>query len=383
MNIAELHENEDLRQHEFPVAKRNVYLAHAGVCPLPRRVAAAMEAAARDGTAGDQEAAVARDFIPETRAVAARLLGVQPGEIAFVGPTSLALSLVANGLEFRRQENVVVYFDDYPTNVYPWMTLADRGVEVRFLNLRRLGVLRFEDILGQVDEGTRLVALASCHFVAGWRIELDRIGQVLRSRGILFCVDAIQTLGAFPTPLAQVDVLAADAHKWLLGPCAAGVLYVRQSVQERLRPTVYGWHNLQCPDFVAQEELLFRRDARRYEAGSANLIGLVGLRAALDLIAEVGVEHIAADLARKRAWLIPELQRRGYEVLCADAPPANAGGITTFHRPGADLPALHARLAEAGVVTSLRVDRAGRKYLRLSPHFYNTDAELGRALEHL
>ena len=381
MTIAELHQNEALRQHEFPVTQHRVYLAHAGVCPLPRRVAEAMAQAAHDGTLSDQEAAVAPEFIQETRARAAHLLGAQPGEIAFVGPTSLALSLVANGLEFRRHENAVVYFDDYPTNVYPWMMLADRGVEVRFLNVRRLGVLRAEDVLRQVDENTRLVALASCHFIAGWRLELDRLGQALRSRDILFCVDAIQTLGAFPTSVAHVDFLAADAHKWLLGPCASGVLYVREEMQARLQPTVYGWHNLRCPDFVAQEELTFRRDARRYEAGSANLVGLVGLRAALDLLGEVGVDQIAAELSRKRTWLVTELGRRGYEVLCADAPPQNAGGITTFHRADTDMPAIHARLAAAGIVTSLRSDRAGQKYLRLSPHFYNTDAELGRVLE--
>lgn len=380
MTLAELLENEDLRRHEFPVVTRAVYLAHAGVCPLPRRVAEAVAAAARDGALGDQETAVPRDFVPQTRALAARLLGATPEEIALVGPTSLALSLVASGLSFRRHANVLVYFDDYPSNVYPWMSLAERGVEVRFLNLHRLGVIRPVDVLGQVDEGTALVALASCHFIAGWRPDLARLGPALRERGILFCVDGIQTLGAFPTPAAHADIIAADAHKWLLGPCAAGILYVRREVQERLRPTVFGWHNLRCPNFVAQEELKFRPDARRYEAGSANLLGLAGLKAALELVLEIGVDAIAAELLRKRARLVAALRDKGYEVLCAEAPPENAGGIVSFYRPGTDLTALHARLEAAGIVTSLRADRAGTRYLRLSPHYYNTDAELDRAL---
>ena len=378
---AEIQNDEALRNHEFPVTRQRIYLAHAGVCPLPRRVAEAVAQGAEAGARDDQETAVARDFLAETRVAAARLLGAQPGEIALVGPTSLALSFVANGLDLRRNTNAVIYFDDYPSNVYPWMTLADRGVEVRFLNVRRLGELRAAEVLGQVDENTRLVALASAHFISGWRLELSRLGQALRSRGILFCVDGIQTLGAFPTTVEHVDVLAADAHKWLLGPCAAGLLYVREAVQDRIAPSVYGWHNLRCPEFVAQEDLAFRNDARRYEAGSANLLGLLGLRAALDLVAEVGLPAITEDLQKKRLWLVRELEQRGYEVLAADAPPANAGGITTFHRPGTDLPALHQRLSEAGVVTSLRRDRAGRAYLRLSPHYYNTQAELGRVLE--
>lgn len=380
MTLAELHENEDLRRHEFPAVTRAVYLAHAGVCPLPRRVAEAVAAAARDGALGDQETAVPRDFIPQTRALAARVLGATPEEIALVGPTSLALSLVANGLSFRRHANVLVYFDDYPSNVYPWMSLAERGVEVRFLNLHRLGVIRPVDVLGQVDEGTALVALASCHFIAGWRPDLARLGAALRERGIWFCVDGIQTLGAFPTLAAHADIIAADAHKWLLGPCAAGILYVRREVQERLQPTVFGWHNLRCPNFVAQEELKFRSDARRYEAGSANLLGLAGLKAALELALEIGVDTIAAELLRKRARLVTALRDKGYEVLCAEAPPENASGIVSFHRPGTDMTALHARLEAAGIVASLRADRAGTRYLRFSPHYYNTDAELDRAL---
>ncbi len=383
MTLAELHENEDFRRHEFPVVTRSVYLAHAGVCPLPRRVAEAVAACARDGALGDQETAVPRDFVAQTRALAARLLGATPEEIALVGPTSLALSLVANGLTFRRHANVLVYFDDYPSNVYPWMSLAERGVEVRFLNVRRLGEIRPLDVLGQVDEGTSLVALASCHFISGWRLDLPRLGPALRQRGILFCVDGIQTLGAFPTPVESVDILAADAHKWLLGPCAAGILYVRREVQERLRPTVYGWHNLRCPDFVAREELKFRSDARRYEAGSANLLGLAGLKAALELVLEIGVDAITAELLRKRARLVAALRDKGYEVLGAGAPPENASGIVSFHRPGADMAALHARLAADAIHTSLRTDRAGRRYLRLSPHYYNTDAELDRALARL
>ncbi len=380
MTLHDLLTHEELRRHEFPVVTRSIYLAHAGVCPLPRRVAEAVAVCARDGAEGDQETAVPRDLVARTRALAARLLGATPEEVALVGPTSLALSLVANGLSFRRGANVLVYFDDYPSNVYPWMALADRGVEVRFLNLHRLGQIRPVDVLGQVDEATALVALASCHFISGWRLDLPRLGAALRERGILFCVDAIQTLGAFPTLAAHADILAADAHKWLLGPCAAGILYVRREVRERLQPTVFGWHNLHCPDFVAQEELRFRPDARRYEAGTANLLGLAGLKAALDLALEIGVEAIAAELLRKRARLVQGLRARGWEVLGAEAPSENASGIVTFHRPGTDMAALHARLMAAGVHTSLRRDRTGLHYLRLSPHYYNTDAELDRAL---
>ena len=381
MTLAELHADETLRQREFPVARARVFLAHAGVCPLPRRVAEAVSSHAASCQSGDQESFFPAAQFRRGRELAAGLIGAQPEEIAFVGPTSLGLSLVANGLKFRKHEHVLVYHDDYPSNVYPWMALAARGVEVRFLNVRELGRIRTIDVTGQVDENTRLVALASCHFIAGWRIDLAAIGEFLRRRGVLFCVDGIQTVGAFPTPAAHFDFLAADAHKWMLGPCGAGLLYVREPVLDQLEPTVLGWHNVRSPHFVAQEEIVFRPGAVRFEAGTHNLLGLAGLIAALELLHELGVENIARELLRQRALLVPALRAKGYRVLQAEAPEAHAGGITTFFKPDADMPALHAKLEAAGIITSLRADRAGRRYLRLSPHAYNTDAELQRCLE--
>jgi selenocysteine lyase/cysteine desulfurase len=293
------------------------------------------------------------------------------------------LSFVAAGLPWRKGDNVLVYFDDYPSNVYPWMALAEKGVQVRLLNTREYGRIRAIDVTGQVDEQTRLVALASNHFVAGWRLELDAIGRHLRGRNILFCVDGIQTVGAFPTGIEHVDFLAADAHKWLLGPCGAGIFFVRRAVQDKLRPMVQGWHNVRCPGFVSQEHIAYLPDARRYEAGSANLAGLAGLSAAMELLVEIGVENIAAELLRKRALLAPALGEKGYTVLQADSPAPNASAILSFYRPGDDMAERHRKLMAARVHTSLRQDRQGRQYVRVSPHFYNTDAELHRFLEQL
>lgn len=380
MTIQELLANEELRRHEFPVAGEKVFLAHAGVCPLPRRVTEAVGDYARRCMVGDQEERVYEGFLETGRQTAAGLLKCLPEEIAFVGPTSLALSYVAAGLRFRRGDNILVYFEDYPSNVYPWMALAEKGVEVRLMNIRTLGAIRPRDVLGQVDENTKLVALASCHFISGYRIEIETVGRELRERGIWFCLDAIQTLGAFPTTVEHVDMLAADAHKWLLGPCGAGLLYVRQSLIDYVNPPIYGWHNVRCPGFVAQEQIVFQRGARKFEAGTHNLLGLVGLVKAMELIAELGVDAIAAELLRKRAWLIPLLEAKGCTVLQAAAPPANAGAILSFHRPGQDMKVLYEKLIEHGIVTSLRVDRAGRNYIRLSPHFYTTETELERLL---
>lgn len=380
MTLNEILTNEELRHHEFPATHGKIFLAHGGVCALPRRVAQAIADCAHAGAQGDQEA-FAMHRIDEARTTGAKLLNCQPDEVSLVGPTSLALSYVAAGLNFRRGDNILIYHEDYPSNVYPWMALAARGVQVRLLNTRGLGAIRAIDVMGQVDENTRLVALASNHFISGYRLDHDAIGKYLRERGILFCLDAIQTLGAFPTTVENVDFLAADAHKWLLGPCGAGVFYVKKDLQEKLNPPVYGWHNVRNPNFVAQEKIEFRSGAAKFEPGTHNLVGLVGMIAAMELVLEIGVDHIAAELLRKRAWLVPALQAKGFAVLNAEPKPENASGITAFFQPGKDLAPLHQKLADAGITASLRTDRKGQNYLRLSPHFYNTDAELERVVE--
>ena len=361
MTLSEILTNEELRRHEFPVVREQIFLAHGGDCPLPRRVAEAISNYALRAATGDQERFVYPAILTHGRKQAAQLLQCQPEEVAFVGPTSLALSFIASGLKFRRGDNILIYFDDYPSNVYPWMALADQGVEVRLMNTRGLGLIRPQDVLGQIDENTRLVALASCHFVSGYRIDFETIGKSLQQRGILFCLDAIQTVGAFPMTAQSADLLAADAHKWLLGPCGAGLMYVRSGFQDKLNPPIYGWHNIRNPDFVAQEQIVRRSGGAKYEAGTHNLVGLVGLIAGIELILELGVDNIAAELLRKRAWLVPAIVAKGYTVLHAEVRPENCSGITSFYKPAQDLAFLHQKLLDAKIITSLRVDLSGQK----------------------
>ena len=381
MTIEQIQSDEALRLHEFPVTRDTIYLAHAAVCPLPACARDAVSDYAAACTSGDQEEFMPTNLLRDTRQLAAGLLGAELREIALVGPTSLGLSFIAQGLDWQSGDNIIVHGDDYPSNVYPWMALAEKGVELKRLEPSEPGRIEPEEVFTLVDSRTRMAALASCHYVSGYRIEIDTIGRELRSRGILFCVDGIQTMGAFPTPVQHVDFLAADAHKWMLGPCASGVLYVKHEMQARLKPVVQGWHNLSCPDFIARETLDYKPDSRRYEAGTANLLGIVGHRASLQLLNALGLDNIATDLLAKRRRLVPGLLAKGCDVMHAEVPEANASGIVTFHKPGGDMTALAEQLGQAGFKVSLRMMRDGSRLIRLSPHFYNTDAELDRLLE--
>ena len=375
LDISELLRDEALRRREFPVCDGKVFLAHAGVSPLPRRVADAMkqyvEACAHD----HQENVLPDEVVGETRVLAARLIEAGEEEIAFVGSTSMGLAMVAAGLPWERGDNVVCYRDDYPANVYPWMDLARRDVETRFVEATPLGNVTVEDVERVVDKKTKLVSLASVHFQTGWRLDVDRIGRFLRERGILFCLDGIQSFGALQTSMKFVDFAAADAHKWLLGPLGTAIFYVRREHFDHFHPPLVGWHNASSPNFIAQESLAFKRDARRYEPGSLNLAGIVGLRAALQLILGCGIESIEACVLGLAERAIACGTKAGFTVLGATKG-KGLSGIVSLSVGGADLTKLHAKLEAAQVVTSLRYCRDGKQCLRLSPHFYNLEEEI-------
>ncbi|MFZ2279888.1 MAG: aminotransferase class V-fold PLP-dependent enzyme [Prosthecobacter sp.] len=373
--------DEALRQQEFPVIKDSLFLAHAGVTILPRRVTRTMQEYLDQCCLRMQEYPEAWKAVNETRVVAAELIGAKASEIALIGPTSVGLSLVANGLPWQAGDEVVCYLDDYPANVYPWTDLERHGVVLERLQPAAPGAITPELVEAALTPKTKLVALASCHFLSGYRIEIDRIGRMLRERGILFCLDAIQTVGAFETRVDHVDFLSADSHKWMLGPMSAGIFYVREELQDRLRPSLLGSWNVRSPNFIAQEEIAFERGGRRYEPGALNISGILGMKAGIDLIQEVGLPAISAQLLKLKARLHARLQPLGFTFLGPDPRSINASCITTVQHAERSLADISAHLTAHNITTSLRHNRAGQPLLRFSPHFYNTEAEMDRVAQ--
>jgi selenocysteine lyase/cysteine desulfurase len=374
MNLDQLISDETVRAREFPVTVSKVFLAHAGVAPLTRAAADAIGEFARRGAADDQESEWATGKVGETRRTAARVLGCRPSEVALLGPTALGLNLVANGIEWAPGDEVIYYPDDYPANVYPWLSLASRGVRPVPVRPREQGVIAWDTLAPLVNRRTRLVALASCNFISGYRIDVDAIGRELHKRDVLFCLDGIQTLGAFPTPLEHVDFLSADSHKWLLGPVGAGIFYVKASRQELLKPSVLGSWNVVSPDFIAQDRVVFHAGVRRYEPGTFNVPGILGMGASMQLLLDASIEAIARRLLELREAVLERMQPLGFRPLVAAA---NSGIVSLVHSTR-DLKRDVVRLREAGIVVSLRYTRSGQPVLRTSPHFYNTAPDLDR-----
>ena len=367
------------RQRLFPITKTQRFFSHAAVAAFPKCVAEAMSEHVWQSCEMPQEFAQVLRDMKRAREVCAQFIGAEADEIALLGPTSLGLSLFANGIAWEPGDEILCYAGDYPANVYPWIDLRRRGVIVRYLEPARPGEITPALVEAALTPRTRLVALATCHFFTGTRIDVDAIGRMLHSRGVLFSLDAIQTLGAFPLSVEHVDFLSADAHKWMLGPLAIGIVDVKRRNFSLCRPTLLGAWNVHSPNFIAQDEVRFVPTAQRYEPGVLNIVGIYGMMAAIELFLHHGLEVIAARILELKAHLVAGLHAQGFEILGPTTGPT-ASGITTFSHPQKNAADLSTRLEKAGVSSSLRHDREGRTYIRFSPHFYNTEAELDTAL---
>ena len=371
--------DEASRRSLFPVCRERIFLAHAAVAPLPRCVADAICDYTRHSSETHQEFGEVLADIRNARRVCADFIGAGADEIALLGPTSLGLSLFANGIPWQPGDEVLCYHGDYPANVYPWIELRRRGVIVRYLEPAQPGEVTPDLVAAALTPRTRLVALASAHFFTGYRIDVDAIGALLHARGVLFSLDAIQTLGAFPTRVEHVDFLSADSHKWMLGPLAIGIVFVKREHFDLVRPTLLGAWNVMSPNFITQDEVRFVPGAQRYEPGVLNAAGIYGMKAGLELIESHGQSAVAARLMELKAHLLAQIEPLGFTILGPRDGP-NASGITTFRHASASPEKLFAALEQAGVTASLRHEREGRGYLRFSPHLYNTEAEIDTAV---
>lgn len=373
--------DEESRLTQFPVARGRIFLGHAGVTALPRCAAEAMKGHVDASCAHHQEFGEVLRDVARTRSVCAKAIGASPDEIALLGPTSLGLSLFANGLDWKPGDELVCYGDDYPSNVYPWTALASRGVVIRKVHPTVPGKITPELVAEELTERTRLVALASCHFLTGWGIDVEAIGRLLHERGILFSVDAIQSVGAGPFSVEYVDFLSADAHKWMLGPLAIGIVYVAKRNFSLCRPTLLGSWNVCSPDFIAQEEIVYEETARRYEPGVLNITGMYGMKASLEMLLSTGLDTVRTAILAVRDDLHSRLRELGFVFLSPDETDPMRTGILTCRHPRWDSSELFAALEEARIVASLRTFRHGPKWLRFSPHFYNTKEEMARVAE--
>jgi selenocysteine lyase/cysteine desulfurase len=361
----------------MPVAEKWAYFDHAGVAPLPGPTAEVLVEFARDNAVNG----VAywnrwRATVETARELGAKLIGAETDEIAVVHNTTEGINFIAEGFPWQPGDNVVTLSSEFPSNLYPWLNLASRGVETRQVqaDVERVDPAAIERAC---DARTRVVAVSWVGYMTGWRNDLAAIGEICARRKIFYFVDAIQGLGVFPLDVQQlpIDALAADGHKWLLSPEGAGLLYVRKSRLETLRAVGVGWNSVKQTGNFTDTRFDLKTDASRYEGGSHCLAAICGLAKSLELLFEIGSKNTAERVLEMTDRLCERLAKAGLPIAsCREG--ERRSGIVAFEVPGKDPVQLKKVCKDRGVIANAR---AGR--MRSAPHAYCNDDDIDRLLE--
>jgi cysteine desulfurase / selenocysteine lyase len=363
----------------FPIAPRYAYLDHAAIAPLSTPVRSTMQVFLGRLTEEPFEVAHWERLRSQVRGRVAELLSVGPESITFTKNTTSGLGLVAAGLDWKDGDNIVGVDREFPANIYPWMGLKRKGVELRLYRADH-GRIDVKALARLCDRRTRVLAISAVQFWSGFRTDLAALSAALKGRDVLLVVDAIQAAGAMRLDLSagSIDFLCAGAQKWMLGPIGVGFAYVGARMLERLTPVTIGTDSVVRDEEYFDYDLTLKPDARRFEEAAPNYPGILGMGAALNLLLRAGPAAVEETVLRLADRLRDELPRRGYELVFTPALPSERSGITSFRHPRMVPTELHTRLREAGVIVSLRSD-----FLRASPHYYNSDEDLDRLLEAL
>jgi cysteine desulfurase / selenocysteine lyase len=370
---------DDFRR-KMPVVRRWAYFDHAAVAPLTE---AAQEALAHWNEDAAYNGAVFYSAwnkkIENLRQRLAEMIGANIEEIALVGNTTAGISLVAEGFPWQPGDNVVTRADEFPSNQYPWLNLAKRGVETRRIQTDG-PELDLDRLAAACDDRTRIVTISWVTYLHGWRHDLEQLAKLVHDRGALLFIDAIQGLGVFPLDVKKtpIDFLAADGHKWMLGPEGAGVFYIRREHLDLLRPLGVGWNSVKHQHDFHRIELDLKDTAERYEGGSRNVAGLIALGASLELLSQFSAETMSARVLEITDYASEGLEEIGAVILSDRRNAANKSGIVLFELPGRDAMAVRRACLEKGVLLSCR---AGR--LRISPHAYNDRSDVDRLIKAL
>ncbi len=362
----------------FSVTQQQIYLNHAATSPLSTKVTQAI------GTYLDQRCQTQPDNFEKVlqtaealRALFGQIINAVASRIAILQNTTQGLNTIASGLSWKPGDEILIPEQEFPANVYPFLNLRQKGVKVRFLPLHD-GGLQPDILAGSITKRTKLLSISYVGFLSGFKHDLKTIGQICRDKHVIFVVDSIQGLGAVPLDVqaCHIDALANGGHKWLMCPQGIGFLYLKQSLQAKIRPVHIGWTGLADPmDFLNYEQEL-AVEARRYELGSFNSLGVIGAHAALSLLTDIGIPNIYEHLIELTSRLCHGLEQVGCQLFTTEDLKNRSGIVTFIPRAKQTSEAFYNYLRAHQVVCSLREGR-----LRMAPHFYNTPEEVDRIIE--
>ncbi|RLA18016.1 MAG: aminotransferase [Gammaproteobacteria bacterium] len=367
-----------MRHPEFPLSTEIIYLNHAAVAPWPARTSKAVSLFAQQNSLYGSSFYL--DWLKketELRGQLKELLNaVSVTDIALVKNTSEALSFVAYGLDWQAGDNIVSSNEEFPSNRIVWQSLDDQGVEFREADLISAESPE-EALFALVDKKTRLLTISSIQFASGIRLDIDKIGHFCQDNDILFCIDAIQSLGAvqFDVQKCQADFVMADGHKWMFGPEGLGVFYARPAAREQLKLTQYGWHMMRNTHHYENEPWEIHPTAQRFECGSPNMLGIHAFSASLSLLLETGMDSVEKQVLANASYLQEVINDHPALQLLTSRQTILQSGIVLFKHKRMTNRRLYAHLQENHIVCAMRGDG-----IRFSAHFYNSKDELDKAI---
>lgn len=372
--------NEHIRRL-FPAAEKYTYLNSAACAPLPTVAIEAVNRQLKDvsenGTVNFPDWIGTKN---RARELAAKMLNVRGEQIAFMRNTSDGLATIANGLPWKKGDNIVIYAHEFPANFYAWRRMRDVfGVELR-LCPERGGRVDPAEFISLIDENTRVVATSAVQFASGFRADLERIGRAARKVDALFAVDMIQAFGAMPLdlPAQLVDAAAGASHKWLCSPEGCGMLYLSDRARERVEPTMVGWISVEEPWDFDDFEQGYKPNALAWETGTGCASLFYGLEQSLTLLHDTGAEKIAAHLENLTDFLCELLAGKNYELISSRAKGEKSQIVCIKHLNGLTSTEIAAGLIKENIVVSPRGDR-----LRIAPHFFNLPDDIENLVANL
>ncbi len=370
---------EELIQIEFPLDESIVYLNHAAVSPWPQRTADAIHQFANENTTlGATNYLVWLKKEAELRLQLKRLINAPSvDDIALLKNTSEALSVVAEGIDWKMGDNIVSSDEEFPSNRLPWLAQTNKGVEFREISLSNIPSSE-DALISGCDSKTRLLTISSVQYGTGKCLNLEKIGDYCQTNNILFCVDAIQSLGALPFDCQAInaDFVMADAHKWMLGPEGIALFYSKDEIRDALNLHQYGWHMVKDVGNYDAREWEIADSGQRFECGSPNMLGIHALSASLSLIEEIGIKNISTNIINNISYLIDLLRKiPGVTFISPITKPLYAG-ILTFTIEGINMTELYSKLMKNKLICA---NRAGG--IRFSPHFYTSRNTIDKSLE--
>ncbi len=356
----------------FPhIQKGKIYFNHAATGPFSSNVLKAVDdyLLQRSETDIDNSQELVK-VVGETKNYLCQMVNSNPDRISFVDNTSNGMNILAQGLKWKQGDSIILNDLEFPANVYPFLNLEREGVKIEFVKSKN-GIVSSEDIINSIKPTTKLISISFVQFLSGYRVNLEKIGNVCRKNGIIFSVDAIQGLGAFTLDVekCKIDFISCGTAKWLLGMQGLAFIYVSENLQHMLLPKYVGWNSVEDDWNFLDYNLKLKKTAQVFQSGTINTLGVFGLLPSLEMFADFGYKNIESRILNNSTHFIKRLLEIGIHPILENCTVQNLSGIVSFKHEKAMT--ILEELKNKEIYCSVR-----EGMIRLSPHFYNTLEEV-------